>query len=190
MVCAPSERGDPWTLTPEGQTAARNLRAAPLQVSTEDDLLRFFRPKNAADYTTHIIGCEVFKERRHELLISDYGHFVAGRGWSPNTLVHPRDLVLTRGPAGGEWLVEAKAIRRGNATKAVREAIAQLFEYRHFFYADAPIPVLLGLFDGPVGGAYLELLSTLGLETVWRDGSVWRGSPGATAAGLADPAQT
>jgi hypothetical protein len=89
--------------------------------------------------------------------------------------VHPRDLVLT-GP-GGEILVEAKTVR-ANAELAVREAIGQLFSYRHFWYRhkQQQDPRLLALFSEPIGDAFVALLGDLEISAVWFERGSWRGS--------------
>jgi hypothetical protein len=69
----------------------------------------------------------------------------------------------------------------------VREAIGQLFEYRRFLYAGTSIdPTLVGLFSEPIGDAYVGLLQELGIEAVWRDAGLWKGTPRALSGGLAE----
>lgn len=75
-------------------------------------------------------GRELIKRRSHEVLIADFGAWCASLGFEVDTAVHPRDLVLLR--PGEEWLVEAKVLYMGNATGAVRAALAQVLEYRFF----------------------------------------------------------
>jgi hypothetical protein len=94
-------------------------------------------------------------------------------------------LVLEK--SGVEWLVEVKMLYNGNAAEAVRAAVGQLFDYRHFFYIvrGLPPPQLIGLFSEPVGGAYVEFLESLSIASVWRSSGSWVGSSGAVVAGLA-----
>ncbi len=74
----------------------------------------------------------------------------------------------------------------GNASEAVRAAVGQLFDYRHFFYVvpGLPLPSLLALFSESVGGAYVEFLESLSIASVWRSVGSWAGSSSAVAAGL------
>ena len=76
-----------------------------------------------------------------------------------------------------EWLVEAKTVGV-NAEIAVREAIGQLFSYRHFYYRipEKHDPRLVALFNAPIGGAFEQLLESLSIEFVYRSGSQWFGS--------------
>jgi len=75
-------------------------------------------------------GRELIKRRSHEALIADFGAWCASLGFAIDTTVHPRDLVLRR--PGEEWLVEAKVLYMGDATGAVRAALAQVLMYRFF----------------------------------------------------------
>lgn len=81
-----------------------------------------------------------------------------------------------------EWLVEARIVGV-NAEHEVRAAIGQLFAYRHFCYRETeePDPQLLALFDAPVGRAFEELRSSLGIFSLCRSGREWLGSPEAVA---------
>jgi hypothetical protein len=102
-----------------------------------------------------------------------------------NKDTHPKDLVLRKD--GIEWLVEAKTVKRGNPTKAVREAVGQLFEYNHFLYEQEgyPKPHLLALFTDDIG-AYAAYLEGLGVASIWRTVDGWAGSASAATWGLVD----
>jgi hypothetical protein len=117
-----------------------------------------FRPKNSAEYTAKVEAQEQTRTRRHESLIDEFGTWITRRRLVAATNVHPRDLVIT-GPQV-EWLVEAKVVK-ANAEIAVREAVGQLFAYRHFYYRlqGQPDPLLVALFSEAVGDAFTELLS-------------------------------
>jgi len=166
------------------------LMAAPGVVSSSSsemttaakDLLRDFAPKSDADYVSHLSGNAIVKTRRHETLVREYGELAKGIGLSPATNVHPRDLTLL--DEGVEWLVEAKVVYLGNATNAVRDAIGQLFQYRHFLYPPDSGVRLAALFTEPVGQAFVDLLQELGIEAIWKSPSGWEGSPGAVTAHL------
>ncbi|MEV4946067.1 DUF3578 domain-containing protein [Streptomyces sp. NPDC053755] len=153
------------------------------------DPLAGFQPKNSGEYVAQITARQQVKQRSHEKLIEDFGHFVVRRGYSPFTRgQHPKDLVLRRiGAAESdvEWLVEAKVVRNGNPTKAVREAVGQLYEYRHFLYERQPEPFLIGLFSEEIG-AYAPYLEERGIASIWRDGARWAGSPKAREWGMAE----
>jgi hypothetical protein len=106
------------TPTGERDTAPRRAEEAP----------PVFRPKDAGDYVAHVKAQRQKRTRKHEALVERFGRHARARGWTAATNVHPRDLTL-RG-AGAEVLVEAETVGR-NAEFAVREAIGQLFTYRH-----------------------------------------------------------
>jgi hypothetical protein len=59
----------------------------------------------------------------------------------------------------------------------VREAIGQLFAYRHFCYRELgrPDPALVALFSEPIGDAFVELLASLNIEAIWRTEEAWKG---------------
>ncbi len=104
----------------------------------ERDPLAHFKPKDSSDYVTVLAATRQIKGRRHEALVDVYGQHALRRGWWPSTEDHPLDLTLTPGPQlppslATRCIVEAKVLRRGNATAAVREAIGQLFTYRKHF---------------------------------------------------------
>lgn len=135
-----------------------------------------FRPKDGSDYLANVKAATQRRTRKHEALIREFGDAVRSTGRAVATNVHPRDLVV-HDRSGDEWLIEAKTVGL-NAEPAVRDAIGQLFAYRHFYYRDAgkPDPALLALFNAPVGPAFETLLASLGIEIICRDGAVWRGS--------------
>jgi hypothetical protein len=161
--------------TPSGAESDRN-EASPLE---------HFKPKDAGDYRSTLMGGTIVKTRKHEALIGDYGEWALANGFRASTAEHPKDLVLRRGDA--EWLVEGKVLYQGNATNATRAAIGQLFEYRRFLYSDAVvIPTLVALFTESVGDAYVALLTDLGIAAVWRDDGKWTGSAAAGDDGLTD----
>jgi hypothetical protein len=113
--------------------------------------------------------------------------WAGAHGFRASTAEHPKDLILRQGDR--EWLVEGKVLYRGNAAHAVRAAIGQLFEYERFLYAEPNRrPRLVALFTEPIGGAYVDLLETLNIASVWRSGDAWAGSTSALADGLADVA--
>jgi hypothetical protein len=134
-----------------------------------------FRPKNSAEYVATVPAQKQVRYRRHERLVERFGSWVKEAGATPATNVHPRDLTITHG--GHEWLVEAKIVGT-NAELAVRDAIGQLYAYRHFYYREKgqPDPLLVALFSEPVGNAFLPLLDSLGIEAIWPQAGTWRTS--------------
>ncbi|MFC7930302.1 MrcB family domain-containing protein [Streptomyces cinereoruber] len=172
----------PWAYDLSGHAP----RAA---VSPADfDPLADFHPKDSGEYKVQISARQQIKQRTHEDLVKDFGLHVVKRGYVPVTLgQHPRDLVLRREEAVGgrdpEWIVEAKIVRNGNATIAAREALGQLYEYRHFLYQQRPRPFLVGLFSEEIG-VYAPYLEEQGIISVWRDEGGWDGTPQARDWGL------
>ncbi len=172
------------------ETKRALLIAEPGSVSTgsrptlgqlSDNPLRSFKPKNDSDYITRLSGRTLIKSRRHETLVRQFGEAIAQLRWAPST-EHPIDLVLRRD--GQRCLVEAKVIRGGNATEAVRSALGQLFTYRHFL--GQPEDGLVALFTEGIGGAYVDFLERCGIASVWPEGTVWRGSRTAVANGIVE----
>lgn len=157
-----------------------STRARAIDATDEGSKEPVFRPKDASDYVTHLPAQTQKKTRKHEVLVKRFGEHARHVGLVPRTNVHPRDLVL-HGP-DAVYLVEAKIVRN-NAEPAVRDAIGQLFAYRHFFYRRCQVgdPRLVAVFSEPVGDAFVELLETVGVAAVWLEDGRWRTSPsGAT----------
>ena len=134
-----------------------------------------FRPKDASDYVANVPQRQQRRTRKHEDLVRRFGEHARAQRWKPATNVHPRDLVLKK--TSLEVMVEAKTVGN-NAEFAVRDAIGQLLAYRQFVYRsrDASDPVLLALFSEPVGTAFVELLTSLGIAAAWFDAGSWKGS--------------
>jgi len=83
--------------------------------------------------------------------------------------------------------VEIEVDYLGYSTRAVREAVAQLFEYRYFLYEHGPrdLPTgLIALFSEPIAPAFPQYLEDNGIASVWSEDGNWRGSPRAALAGL------
>lgn len=149
-------------------------------VSSDDDEL--FKPKSSSDYVAAIAAHIQVRTRKHEAVVKAYGEHAKGLGWTPNTKVHPRDLVLRRSSV--DILCEVKVVK-ANAQFAVREALGQLFTYRHFLYAEGSPVKLVAVFSDEVGQAFVDLLEQLGVGSVWSlGGTTWAGSATATQLGL------
>ncbi|MBD0709848.1 hypothetical protein BU197_16075 [Streptomyces sp. CBMA291] len=162
--------------------------ATPIALPADFDPLADFQPKDSSEYEVQIKARQQVKQRHHEALIDDFGNYIANRGYRPITKrQHPKDLVLAESQdsegKGSEWLVEAKVVRNGNATTAVREALGQLYEYRHFLYRKEREPFLLGLFSEEIG-VYAPYLEEQGIASIWRSGEGWAGSPQARGWGM------
>ncbi|WP_433299658.1 MrcB family domain-containing protein [Actinoplanes sp. CA-030573] len=163
-----SQRGEPGIVTPPRNPPRKKHSVA-------------FKPKDDSEYRQLIEAREVTKQRRHETLINDYEAFLRRRRFvtaSP----HPRDLTAERD--GRHWLIEAKAIRAGDAETAAREAFAQLCFYEHFLYDRTDTVARLALFNEPLGVAHLGFFEKTGIAVVWRSGDGWAGTATAHAAGL------
>lgn len=154
------------------------------QDDSNEDPLAYFKPKNSSDYVAVLSASTQIKSRRHEALVEQYGRHAYTRGWLPSVKEHPLDLTLAPRPPESRptlvrCLVEAKVLRRGNATVAVREAIGQLLTYRLHFVSDvdrAASP-LVALFSEDIGDAYVDLLDCeLGMAVVWYQREGWHGS--------------
>lgn len=144
-----------------------------------------FKPKDSSDYVVNVPARSEQRARRHEELVKDFGGYAAERGWTPATNVHPRDLILRR-DGQREVLCEVKTVGP-NSELAVRAVIGQVFTYRHMCYPPPRDDLqLLGVYTGPIGGAFVELSTELGIMSVWREGKNWRGCPQAVELGLAD----
>jgi MrcB-like, N-terminal domain len=165
------------------QTQPGSIASASALQQPTDDPLKDFKPKSSESYVAHLAGKTLTKSRRHEQLIAEYGAWAAARGFRPSTKEHPKDLVLRRDDL--EWLVEAKVLYQGNATDAARAALGQLYAYRHFLYEDGE-PQLVALFSEPIGYGYVVFLEACGIASVWKDAKGWRGSPAASAHGIAE----
>jgi len=83
-----------------------------------------------------------------------------------------------------EWLVEAKVVYNGNATNAARDSIGQLLQYRHFLYPSGSPVRSVALFTEPIGDAYVGLLDSVGIMSIWKAKGGWQGSAAAQADGL------
>lgn len=157
------------------------LVAQPPTRATE--LLLHFAPKNDTEYAQTVKARTLRKRRSHETLVARYGRFLREQHVGVGTNVHPRDMVVIKD--GTHWLVEAKFIRRGDATGAVREALGQLATYAFCLYPQDSQPQKLALFSEPVGDLYTRLLEHHGIASVWPTDEGWAGSSSALAAGLA-----
>ncbi|MFJ4436852.1 MrcB family domain-containing protein [Streptomyces sp. NPDC088923] len=150
----------------------------------EEDPLAHFHPKDDTAYHVKLAESSQLRNRYHEALVASFGRYVLKRGFIPVTDgVHPRDIVLKKAgllySGAPEVLVEAKFVKDGKAMPAVREAVAQLLEYRYFLYRaeGSDEPYLLALFSENVGEAFEPYIEDLGFGAVWADGrGGWAGN--------------
>lgn len=140
-----------------------------------------FKPKNDSDYVVRVASQTLKKSRLHEKVVNEYAAWAEAVGFQVSS-PHPVDLSLQL--AGKRWIVEVKAVYKGDATRAVREAFGQLFEYRHFLYDEETRVV--ALFSEPVGDAYVAYLEAYGVRVVWCDDDEWCGSPSSLGESLAE----
>ncbi|OEJ96103.1 MrcB family domain-containing protein [Streptomyces thermolilacinus] len=168
-------------LTPTMPSPSEPVVDYPYPNHQDTDPLAGFRAKGSDGYVVDVQGGTYQREQRHEVLIRRFAHHAAAKGFHVHSRdMHPRDLVLREsGDPLREWLVEGKVVKAGNARLAVREAVAQLYEYRHFEYRrrGLPDPRLMALFTDDVQH-YAAYLDTLGIAAIWQcpDGG-WAGSP-------------
>ncbi|GAB1641430.1 MrcB family domain-containing protein [Krasilnikovia sp. MM14-A1259] len=163
-----SQRGVPGIVTPPREQPRKKTAVV-------------FKPKDDGEYRKMIAAREVTIYRRHETLVNDYEAFLRRQRFTTAS-PHPRDLTAERD--GRHWLIEAKAIRAGDAETAAREAFAQLCFYEHFLYDDTATVSKLALFNEPLGAAHLGFFERKGIAVVWRRGDGWLGTDSAQSAGL------
>lgn len=151
-----------------------------------------FKPGNSREYVANIAANQQLKSRKHELLIEEFVAYVQTRNYeATNQGIHPKDLTLRSDSAlesdTPEWLVEAKVVRKGDATTAVREALGQLSEYSYFLYGDQgqDAPHLVGLFSEGIG-VYASYLEDQGIAAIWQTSHGWEGTTTAAAWGMVD----
>ncbi|MEU4370249.1 MrcB family domain-containing protein [Micromonospora chersina] len=133
-----------------------------------------FRPKTPAEYRAQMKAYVQDRKPRHEALLNDFAKQAKAAGLVPANNAHPCDLTVAG--QGNHWLVEVKTVG-ANSEHAVRDAIGQLFSYRHFCYREngRRDPSLVALFSEPVGDALVDLVESLGIEVIWRRGAEWHG---------------
>ncbi|MFY1617849.1 MrcB family domain-containing protein [Micromonospora sp. WMMD736] len=148
-----------------------------------------FRPKTPAEYHARMKAYLQDRMPRHEALLNDFAKQARAAGLVPANNAHPCDLTVTG--QGNHWLVEVKTVG-ANAEHAVRDAIGQLFSYRHFCYREngRSDPSLVALFSEPVGEALVDLIESLGIEAIWRQGAEWCGRTSGGARSLLAAATT
>ena len=128
--------------------------------------------KREGDYFAVIGGGIQRRSRDHERLVRQAGEYLSAHG-ATLTTQHPIDLLMTR-PT--KVIFEAKTLRGRSAIFAIREAVGQLFEYRHFIGPKAGLLfILLDENPGRVLVEYVENVLELGI--CWIFGDRFYGGP-------------
>jgi hypothetical protein len=138
-----------------------------------------FSPGRDIEVVVHTRATYV-RSPRHETGLREYGRWLQSRGFNPSTSAYPCDFVI---PGATSWLGEYKVVYGHDQVLATRHALAQLKEYRYFYYASGN-PGLLAVFSEPIDSARMAWLTAEGVLSVWRDADTWSGSPEARAAHL------
>ena len=121
-----------------------------------------FKPKADGDYIAVIKSAVQRRSRAHETLVRVAGELLQNAGATVAT-PHPRDLVMS---APTQLIIEAKILGTRHPGFAIREAIGQLMEYRHFLGPHgAKLCILLDGNPGPALIAYVE--EVLGFCILW-----------------------
>jgi hypothetical protein len=128
--------------------------------------------KNEDDYYAVVTGRFQRRSRNHEKLVREAAEYFTNLGFELVT-PHPIDLLLK---STIPVIFEAKPIGSRNALFAVREAVGQLFEYRHFRGpTDAYLCILLDADPGDALVTYVEVFLQLGI--CWVSGEVFEAGP-------------
>jgi hypothetical protein len=125
-----------------------------------------FKPKADGDYVAVIKSATQRRSRAHETLVRVAGELLQKAGAVVGN-PHPRDLLIS---APAQLIIEAKIIGSRHPGFAIREAVGQLLEYRHFLGPrDAHLCILL---DGNPGRALNDYVEkVLGFFILWVEGS-------------------
>ena len=110
----------------------------------------------------------------HENLIKEFVLVAEQFHWKAiNKNIHPRDLILINDEKT-EVLVEAKVVSTRDAL-VVREAFAQLFEYKYKFHFEQDIP-LVALFNREISDENMKMLDYYGIKSIYLNAGKWEGS--------------
>ncbi len=125
-----------------------------------------FKPKADGDYIVVIKSAIQRRSRAHERIVRVAGELLQMAGAVVAT-PHPKDMTLSF-PV--QLIVEAKVLGSRHPGFAIREAVGQLLEYRHFLGPhDAQLCILL---DGNPGTALINYVETvLGFCILWIENS-------------------
>lgn len=110
----------------------------------------------------------------HENLIKEFVLVAEQFHWKAiNKNIHPRDLILIKDEKT-EVLVEAKVVSTRDAL-VVREAFAQLFEYKYKYHFEQNIP-LVALFNREISHENMKMLDYYGIKSIYLNAGKWEGS--------------
>jgi hypothetical protein len=110
----------------------------------------------------------------HENLIKQFVLVAEQFHWKAiNKNIHPRDLILIKDEKT-EVLVEAKVVSTRDAL-VVREAFAQLFEYKYKYHFEQNIP-LVALFNREISDENMKMLDYYGIKSIYLNAGKWEGS--------------
>jgi hypothetical protein len=131
-----------------------------------------FVPKSDQEYSAVIRASVQRRSRHHERLLKTAADFLEKRGASVCN-PHPIDLLML---SPLKVIIEAKLVLNRSAGFAIREALGQLFEYRHFIGPqDAKLCILLDKKPQELFVNYVEVV--LGFQILWFTGSSLTGGP-------------
>jgi hypothetical protein len=131
-----------------------------------------FTPKSDEEYTAFICGGVQRRSRYHESLVKAAADFLVKEGASVSN-PHPLDLLM-QSPL--KIIFEAKSVRKCGAGSAIREAIGQLHEYRHFRGPkDASLCILLDEKPADFLVTYVE--NVLRFQIMWSSGTTFSAGP-------------
>ena len=121
-----------------------------------------FNPKNDRPYLVAIQATQQVRTRLHERIVRLTGEWLQSQG-AEVTTPHPRDLLVS-GPISA--ILEVKTTGARNPLFAIREAVGQLIEYRHFL---GPEDALIGLVldSAPQDYQVKYVEETLGMLLLW-----------------------
>lgn len=131
--------------------------------STGGGFLYPFKPRADTDYLAQVVGGPAQRGRTHETLVNDFAAWLARRG-----LVVGYNAAIDLGLEHPPVIIEAKVIRAGRWAHALREAIGQLYEYRHFQVV-SPQSSLIFLASAQLPTRWLDYLDhDRGIGAAWR----------------------
>jgi hypothetical protein len=124
-----------------------------------------FRPKDETEYVAFLMGGRQVRTRHHERLVRLVGEHLQQCGAVVST--HRRiDLLMT---APAVVIFEAKTVGSRDPSFAVREAIGQLLEYRHYLGpTNAALCIILDKPPAPHTVDFVE--GAVGMMLAWMDG--------------------
>jgi hypothetical protein len=153
--------------TSERITVSGNVKTIERPKSKSGISEGLYSPRTSVEYVAHYSSRTFKVSPLHEALLNEFAEQVKPLGWNPvNKKIQNRDMVLKKSGVQ-EILVEAKTVRQSQEM-VVREAIGQLFAYRHVYYSGQKIPLLV-LFNRPIAPLWQDLLTSLDIYYIYAD---------------------